>query len=79
METKQGAINVDIENSIASLLGFAKIVYEQGKYTSQKIIDFMGFSTLNILCNLISGVLKIMAIAQTYYTLLLWQNHRVTW
>ena len=28
MEVKQGAINFDIENSIASLLGFRKIVYE---------------------------------------------------
>ena len=43
METKEDAINFDIENSIAPLLGFRKIVYEQGKYTSQKIIDFMGF------------------------------------
>ena len=55
MEVKQGAINFDIENSIAPLLGFRKIVYEQGKYTSQKIVD-MGFSTINIHCNVISGV-----------------------
>ena len=56
MEVKQGAINFDIENSIAPLLGFRKIVYEQGKYTSQKIVDIMGFSTINIHCNVISGV-----------------------
>ena len=56
MEVKQGAINFDIENSIAQLLGFRKIVYEQGKYTSQKIVDIMGFSTINIHCNVISGV-----------------------
>ena len=56
MEIKQGAINIDIENSIAPLLGFRKIVYEQGKYTSQKIIDILGFSTINIHCNVISGV-----------------------
>ena len=56
MEIKQGAINFDIENSIAPLLGFRKIVYEQGKYTSQKIIDIMGFSTINIYCNVKSGV-----------------------
>ena len=31
-------------------------MYEQGKYTSQKIIDIMSFSTINIHCNLISGV-----------------------
>ena len=56
MEVKQGAINFDIKNSIAPLLGFRKIVYEQGKYTSQQIVDIMGFSTINILCNVISGV-----------------------
>ena len=31
MEIKQGAINFDIENSMAPLLGLRKIVYEQGK------------------------------------------------
>ena len=56
MEVKQGAINFDIENSMAPLLGFKKIVYEQGKYASQKIVDIMGFSTINIHCNVISGV-----------------------
>ena len=35
MDVKQGAINYDIENSMAPLLGFQKVVYEQGKYTSQ--------------------------------------------
>ena len=54
MEVKQGAIN--LENSIPPLLGFRKLVYEQGKYTSQKIVDIMGFSTINIHCNVISGV-----------------------
>ena len=56
MEIKQGAINFDIENSKAPLPGFRKIVYEQGKYTSHKIMDIMGFSTINIHCNVISGV-----------------------
>ena len=56
MEIKQGAINFDIENSIAPSLGFRKIVYKKVKYTSQKIIDIMGFSTINIHCNVISGV-----------------------
>ena len=56
MEVKQGAINFDIENSIAPLLVFRKIVYEQGKYTSQKIVDSVGFSTIKIHCNVISGV-----------------------
>ena len=56
MEIKQGTINFDIENSIAPLVGFRKIAYEQGKYTSLKLIDLMGFSTFNIHCNVISGV-----------------------
>ena len=41
MEIKQGAISFDVENSIAPLLCFRKIVYKQGKYTSQKIVDIM--------------------------------------
>ena len=53
---KQGAINFDIENSIAPLLDFRKIVYEQGKYKSQKIIDILGFSSVNIHCSVICGV-----------------------
>ena len=56
MEVKKGKINFDIEKAIALLLGFRKIVYEQGKYTSQKIVDTMGFITINIHCYLISGV-----------------------
>ena len=56
LEVKQGAINFDIENSIAPLLGFRKIDYKKGKYTSQKIVDIMGFSTINLHCNVISGV-----------------------
>ena len=43
MEIKQGALNFDTENSIAPFLGFRKIVYKQGKYTSQKIIDIVNF------------------------------------
>ena len=76
-ETKQGSLNFDIENSIAPLLGFRKIVNEQGKYTSQKIFDIMGFSTINIHCNVISGV-KDKGKMQTYYVLLLQQNPQVT-
>ena len=56
MEIKQGSLNFDIENSIAPLLGFRNIVYEQGKNTSQKIIDIMGFCTINFHCNVPSGV-----------------------
>ena len=56
MEIKQWTISFDVENSIAPLLGFRNIVYKQGKYTSQKIVDIMGFSTINIHFNVISGV-----------------------
>ena len=56
MEIKQGPLSIDVENSIASLIGFRKKVYEQGKSASQKIFDIMGFITINIHCNLISGV-----------------------
>ena len=55
-EIKHGAISFDIRNSIASLLGFRKIVYKKGKYKSQTIVDIMGFITNNIHCNVISGV-----------------------
>ena len=56
MEIKQGTINFDKEISIAPLLGFRKIVYKKGKYTSQKVVDIICFSTINIHCNVISGV-----------------------
>ena len=56
MEIKQSSLNFDIEKSIATLLGFRKIVYEQGKYTSQKSIDITGFCTINVHCNVISSV-----------------------
>ena len=55
MEIKQGALSFDIENSLASLPGFRKIIYKKGRYKSQKIIDIMGLSTINIQCNVISG------------------------
>ena len=55
MEIKQGAISFDIENSIASSLGFRKIVYKKGKHKSQKIIDTMCFNNINIHCKIISG------------------------
>ena len=55
MEIKQGTLIFDVENSIAPLLGFRKIV-KKGKYTSQKIVDIMGFSTIKFHCSVISGV-----------------------
>ena len=55
MEIKQGALSFDIENSLASLLGFRKLIYKKGRYKSQKIIDIMFFKNINIHCNIISG------------------------
>ena len=55
MEIKQGAINFDVANSIASLLGFRKKYMIKVNMHLKKIIDIMGFSTININCNLISG------------------------
>ena len=56
MEIKQGTLSFDVENSIASFLGFRKIVYKPGNNTSQKVIDIIGFSTISIHCSVISGV-----------------------
>ena len=35
MEIKQGALSFDTEISLASLLGFRKIIYTKGRYKSQ--------------------------------------------
>ena len=55
IEIKQGALSINIENSLASLLGFRKIIYKKGRFKSQKVIDIMGSSTISIHCNVISG------------------------
>ena len=55
VEVLQGDINFDVENSVASLLGFDKQIYSRSKYTTNKIIDIMGFNTINIHCNIIYG------------------------
>ena len=54
MEIKHGAFSFDIENSLASLLGYKKN-YKKGRYKSQEIINIMGFNNINIHCNIISG------------------------
>ena len=38
MEVLQCVINVDVKNSVASLLGFDKQIYSRGKYTTDKIL-----------------------------------------
>ena len=68
MEIKQGALSFDIENSIASLLGFRKIISKKGKKKSQKIIDIMGFKNINIHCSIISGAKDIGKDTDILYT-----------
>ena len=55
MEVLQGVFNFNVENSVASVLGFDEQIYSRGKYTTNKIIDIMGFKTINVHCNVISG------------------------
>ena len=55
LEVLQGDITFDVENSVASSLGFDKQIYLRGKYTTNKITDITGFNTINIHCNIISG------------------------
>ena len=55
LEVLQGVINFNGENSVASLLGFDEQKYSRGKYTTNKIVDIMGFNTINTHCNIISG------------------------
>ena len=47
IEINEGALIFDVENSIAPLQGFRKLLNRAGKYTLQKVIDFMGFITIN--------------------------------
>ena len=68
IEIKQGSLNFDVENSISPLPGFRKLVFKQGKYTSQKIIDIMGFISINIHCIVISGVKDNVKDADILYT-----------
>ena len=48
MKVLQAVINFIVENSVASLLGFDKQIYSRGSYTTNKIIDIMGFNTINV-------------------------------
>ena len=66
----QDVISVDVDNSVGLLLGFDIQIYSTGMHLATKIVDVMGFNTINIHCNFISG-LKIMVMTQTYYILLL--------
>ena len=55
MEVLQVVNNFNVENSVASLLGFDRQIYSRGKYSTNNFIDIMGFNTINIHCIIISG------------------------
>ena len=52
----QGIIKFDTEHSIAALLRLIIQVYPYVKYTANSIIDIMGFNTIIIHRNFISGI-----------------------
>ena len=66
MQLKEGVLSFDVENSIGSLLGIRKILYGTGTYTSQKIVDIMGFKQL-IFIVILYLELKILVKIQIYY------------
>ena len=56
IEVIQDVISFDVDNSVGSLLGFDRQIYSTGIHIATKIVDIMGFDTINIDCNIISGV-----------------------
>ena len=60
MEIKQGALSFDIENSLASLLGFRKIIYKKGrlKETDGNVIIEPDKNTMKCLMEIKQGALS---------------------
>ena len=54
-----GPVIFDVTNLISSLLGFKKRNYLTGKNKGHRIIDIIGFHTISIHCNIISGIKEI--------------------
>ena len=77
MEIKQGALSFDLENSIASLLGFRKIVYKRENINIRKLL-ILWVSIILTFIAILYLELKIMLKIQIYYILLIQQNHQVT-
>lgn len=49
-------IDFNVENSLASVLGFDKILYEEGKtHTSFNIININSVNTIKVMCNIAQG------------------------
>ena len=71
MEIKQDALSFDVEDTIASLLGFRKVVYKQKVNIHLErllILWVLELLTANVM---LYQVLKIKVITLTYYILLL--------
>ena len=56
LHVMQSVLSFDLDDSIPSLLGLKKQEYLFGKFTASRIVDIMGFITINIHCYIISGV-----------------------
>ena len=52
----QDVISFDVDNSGGLLLGFDRQIYSTGTHLATKIVDVMGFNTINNHCYIISGV-----------------------
>ena len=70
MEIKQGALSFDIENSLASLLGFRKINYKKVDINLRKLSILWVLVLLTFIA-LLYLELKITVKIQTYYILLI--------
>ena len=56
IEVIQDVISFDVDNAVGSLLGFDRQIYSTGIQIATKIVEIMGFNTINIHLNIISGV-----------------------
>ena len=52
----QDVISFDVDNSVGSFLGFDRQIYSTCIHIATKVVDIMGFNTINNHCNIISGV-----------------------
>ena len=52
----QDVISFDVDNSIGSVLKIDRQICSTGMHLATKIVDIMDFNTINIHCNIISGV-----------------------
>ena len=55
IEVLQVVISFDVDNSVGLFLGFDRQIYSTGMHLAIKIVDIMGFDTINFHCNIIFG------------------------